>query len=506
MIFELKRDDHSPLYTQIAAQIRAMIGRGALRVGDRLPANRELAKTLGVNRNTVTTAYAELTAEGLLASHVGRGTFVCAQPAGRVPGAEGERAPASPMPWAALLADQKRDTWLRDMLNPRPEKEAISLAYGLPQAEIFPLDEFRRCVDRVLRKDGRALFQLGQSSGYAPLQQYLASQMSLSGIAAKPEEVLVTNGCQQSLDLIQQILVRPGDEVMIESPVYPGAISVFCGPGAKYTSVPVGPAGIDLDVLEDLLAQRRPKLVYTVPTFHNPTGVTMDLQARRRLIGLAAKYRVPIVEDDIYRELRYDGPSCPSLKALDEHGLVIYINSFSKVGFPGLRVGWVTAPRIVIDHLNAVKQRSDLHTSLLAQAAIYEFVRRGLLAKHLNRSRKVYAQQRDVMLAALARHFPDEVTWNKPAGGMAVWVRLPEALNANQVLLQAAERGVTFSPGDQFYACSPHSNMMRLCFTVARPAAIEEGVKRLGAIIRGRLAGLRRQSAVNQAPARRALV
>ena len=507
MIFELKRDSHLPLYAQITAQVRGMIGRGALRLGDRLPANRELARTLGVNRTTVATAYAELTAEGLISSHVGRGTFVTARP--EAAGAGREAAPASPMPWTALLADQPMDRWLSGMLDARQAREGretISFAYGLPHADLFPLDDFRHAVDRVLRREGRALLGQGMSGGYAPLQQYLASQMALAGIAVKPDEILITNGCQQSLDLVRQILVRPGDEVAIENPTYPGAISVFCRTGAKFVSVPVTARGLDLDVLEDLFARSRPKLVYHVPSFHNPTGVTLGLEARRRLIDLAVKYRVPILEDDIYSELQYDGPALPSLKALDEHGLVIYVNSFSKMGFPGLRVGWVTAPRIVIDHLNAAKQRSDLHTNLLAQAALYEFARRGLLLRHINRAKKAYAERRDVMLAALERHFPAEAEWNRPEGGMAIWVQLPEPLDAGQILLQAADQGIAFSPGEHFYCCAPQPDRLRLCFTTVGPAAIEEGVRRLGAVVKARLLSLRRARAVGRAVSGRALV
>src|SRR5206468_9931136 len=182
-------------------------------------------------------------------------------------------------------------------------------------------------------------------------------------------------------------------------------------------SVPIGDTGLDLDVLEDLLSQRSPKLLYTIPNFHNPTGVSMDLTARRRLIELAVKYRVPIIEDDIYGELRYGGPALPSLKALDQYGLVLYLNSFSKIAFPGLRVGWIAAPRIVIEHLTVLKRKSDLHTNQLAQAALYEFAKRGFLTKHLKRVRKAYAERRDTMFAALERDFPKEATWSKPTGG-----------------------------------------------------------------------------------------
>jgi 2-aminoadipate transaminase len=232
----------------------------------------------------------------------------------------------------------------------------------------------------------------------------------------------------------------------------------------------------------------------------------MDLAARRRLIELAARHSVPIVEDDIFREMRYDGPQLPSLKALDERGLVIYVNSFSKVGFPGLRVGWVAAPRVVIEHLNRAKERCDLHASLLAQAAIYEFSRHGLLAKHIKRIKKAYALRRDTMIEALGKHFPREAKWSKPEGGMAIWVSLPEPLVASQILLRAVEEGVIFSPGDHFYAGLPQQNMLRLSFTVASPSSIELAVKRLGAVIKGRMLALKKQRSAPGAEPLRALV
>ncbi len=506
MLLALQRDSHTPLYTQIVAEVRRMISSGVLRIGDRLPANRELARTLGVNRNTVTTAYAELAADGLITSRVGSGTYIRRKPEPAPTSRIGEQFPPAPMSWESLLSVQSRDNWLQEMSSYDARSDLIPLALALPSADLFPLDDFRRCVDQVLRRQGRVLLQLGTTSGYAPLQEYIASQLALSGVKVSPDEVLITNGCQQSLDLIRQILVEPGEEVALENPTYPGALSVFCGASSKYFSVSVGENGIDLNVLEDVLSQRRAKLIYVVPSFQNPTGVTMSSASRRRLIGIAARYRVPVVEDDIYGQLRYDGPEVPPLKALDEHGLVIYISSFSKVGFPGLRVGWIAAPRIVIDHLNRVKQRSDLHAGLLAQAAIHEFARRGLLAKHLKRVKKAYAQRRDAMLESLEKHLPDEARWNRPEGGMSVWVRLPDSLNSNQLLLQAVENGVTFISGDHFYASSPQQNMMRLSFTMAGPQAIEEAVKRLGSLMKSRLVKMKKQGAKARTDGLRALV
>jgi len=491
MLLALQRDSHTPLYSQIVTEVRRMITDGALKVGDRLPANRELAKSLGVNRNTVTTAYAELAADGLIASRVGSGTYVTRIPAPAT--RTNEHVPPSPMSWESLLSVQVRDNWLHEIGSHDGRGDVTPLALALPSADLFPLDDFRRCVDHVLRKHGRVLLQLGTTSGYPPLQEYIASQLALSGVQVSADEVLITNGCQQSLDLIRQILVAPSEEVALENPTYPGALSVFCGGNSKYFSVPVGENGIDLNVLDDVLSQRRAKLIYVVPSFQNPTGVTMPPEARRRLLSIAERYRVPIIEDDIYRDLRYDGPDAPPLKALDQHGLVIYISSFSKVGFPGLRVGWIAAPRIVIDHLNRAKQRCDLHASLLAQAAIHEFAKRGLLAKHIKRVKKSYAERRNAMLESLEKHFPDEARWNRPEGGMSVWVRLPESLNSKQLLLQAVELGVTFISGDHFYASSPQQNLMRLSFTMAGRQSIEDAVKRLGQLMKSRLLKIKKQ-------------
>lgn len=504
MVIALDRESRIPLYNQIVAQVREMIDRGALKIGDRLPANRELAKSLGVNRSTVTTAYDELAADGLITSRVGSGTFVSGLPVVRPSGAEVERRRPSPMPWSALLADQQRDEWMSGMTE--APQDTISLAYALPASDLFPLDDFRRSVVRVLRAEARSLLQLGSCHGYPFLHQYLVPHMARLGVVVEPHEILITDGCQQSLDLIRQILVRPGEEVVLENPTYPGAISVFCRQQSKYISVPVGNRGLDLEILEDVLAQRRPKLIYHVPSFHNPTGVTMDLPSRRRLIELAARYRVPIIEDDIYGELRYEGAVLPPLKALDEYGLVIYINSFSKVGFPGLRTGWIVAPRIVIDHLNTVKQRTDLHTSQLSQAVICDFARHGLLAKHINRCRRAYLERRNRMLLALERYFPGEAGWSHPEGGMAIWVKLPESLNASQILSQASEQGVTFTPGERFYSCSPQPNTMRLAYTMVNPSLIDEAIKRLGAIIRARMGCRTRQRDLDRQAAVQALV
>jgi DNA-binding transcriptional MocR family regulator len=508
MILRLDRDMHTPLYLQITQQVKALIVEGRLKIGDQLPPSRELATTLGVHRTTVNNAYAELEADGIINSHVGRGTFVAASPrtSQQVLELVRERPTFSPLFWNALFVGELEEDPLQSLLNFRTADNMISFAYALPSPELFPLDDIKRCVDRVLRRDGRRVLQMGESIGYLPLREYLVGKLAASGVRVKADEVLITNGCQQSLDLIRRVLVGQGETVVVENPTYPGVFSVFDTNDIKCTSVPVGSNGLDLNALEDVLSHRRAKLLYTAPTFHNPTGVTMDLAARRRLLDLALQYRVPIIEDDIYGELRYDGPALPSLKALDEQGVVIHLGSFSKMGFPGLRVGWIAAPRIVIDRLSVIKQACDLHTNLLAQAALCELSRHGLLAKHLKRVRRAYAERRDRMLDALDRHFPKEADWSRPEGGMSVWVTLPAMLDATHLLSLAKQEGISFSPGINFYLSAPQLNTMRLTFTMMEGPKIEEGVKRLGAIVKRQLHHMRAQPLAVEPAARTALV
>ncbi len=488
---QLQPESHIPLYIQLRDQLRALVHSGDLRPGDRIPASRELATQLGVHRTTVANAYAELESEGLIEGHVGRGTFI------RGTAAAPKITPPPPslggnggVRWESLFADERGEEGLSRLTQATPEHD-VSFVMARPAEEFFPVEELRNCCNAVLRREAAEILRLGPSDGYPPLKKALCELLRAEGIQVKDENLLITDGCQQALDLLCKAFLRPGDAVVLESPAYPGAIAIFAGARLRCLGVPVrteaqpgGQVGLDLAALEATLVQNRVKLLVLTPDFHNPTGTTLPVAARRRLLEIAARYQVPVVEDHIYARLRARGERVPSLKQLDRSNLVIQIDSFSKVAFPGLRVGWCVAPENVIERLRLVKQTTDLHTDQLSQATLAEFMRRGLLARHLGRMRKVYSSRLAALEAALSKHMPEEVRWTRPEGGMCLWVELPPGFDASELLIHVRERGVLFAPGRYFYFQNPQPNTLRLGFAGLDERRIARGVATLGELLR----------------------
>lgn len=484
MLLTLDSSLHKPLYLQIRDQIRERILGGGLKVGDRLEPSRELARRLGVHRTTVGNAYAELEAEGLIEGTVGRGTFVSTWAARLRQSETPARRVANDFLWDSFFVEEPRDDALGRLMASASEPGVISFAASHASTELIPLEVVRRATDLVLRRDGPALFEYGSSDGYPPLKKYLQARLGRDGIRAGLDEILVTNGCQQSLDLVRRSLVTVGDTVVCENPTYTGLWRIFDSPGVRLIGVPVRSDGMDLDFLEAVLEQNKVKLLLATPNFQNPTGRVMPLAARQRLLELAARFQVPVAEDDIYGELRYCGRELPPLKALENSNLVIYLNSFSKVGFPGLRVGWIVASRRVVERLRGAKQRADLHTNLLGQAVLEELGRTGWLHKLVRRTRKLYEQKLGVLRRAIGQHFPAEAVCQYPEGGMSVWVELPAGLDAAELLVKARDRGVIFAPSRYFYFQQPELNAFRLCFTSVTNEQIERGVALLGELLR----------------------
>jgi DNA-binding transcriptional MocR family regulator len=487
MLITLDASLNKPLYVQIREQVRDRILSGALPIGERLDPSRELAKQLGVHRTTVSNAYADLEAEGLIKGTVGRGTFVSTYAATLRRPATPRRRVASDFYWDSLFAPGQEDDSLGRLMASALDPSVISLAATHASSELSPMDLVRRATEAVLRREGARLLEYGSSGGYPPLKQYLQARLRRDGIVVDNDELLITNGCQQSLDLLRRILVGAGDAVACENPTYPGLWHAFDLPGVRLIGIPVGPEGMDLDYLEAVLEQNKLKLILANPNFQNPTGCSMPLAARKRLLELAARFQVPVAEDDIYGGLRYSGREEPPLKALDTAGLVVYLNSFSKVGFPGFRVGWIAASRRVIEHLRTAKQRADLHTNILGQAVLEEFCRRGWLDKLIRKTRKAYAQKLEVLRRAVEASFPPEVKVNYPEGGMAAWVELPTGLDAGELLLKARDRRVVFAPARFFYFQNPRHNALRLCFTTVSDDQLDKAVRILGELLRAEI-------------------
>jgi 2-aminoadipate transaminase len=485
----LQPESHIPLYVQLRDQIRALVHSGELRAGDRIPASRELAIHLGVHRTTVANAYAELEAEGLIQGHVGRGTFICGSPVKQFTPPPRANGNGGPMRWEALFADERAEEGL-SRLVPEIPHGAIAFTDARPSEEFFAVEDFRRCVNSVLRAEGRKLLRLGSTDGYEPLKRALIEMFQEEGMSVRNEQLLVTDGCQQAIDLICKAFLRPGDSVAIENPAYPGAISVLAGARVRTLAVPVeanakrnGYAGIDLDALETVLTQNRVKFLMITPDFHNPTGTSLPLAERKRLLEIASHYQIPIIEDAIYGRVRLRGSAVPPLKALDHSGTVIQIDSFSKIAFPGLRVGWCIGAESAIERLRLVKQATDLHTDQLAQAALAEFLRRGYLKRHNEKMKKVYRERLEAMEQALEKYMPEGCSWTRPDGGMSLWVTLPAGFDAAELLIHLRERGVLFVPGRYFYVQNPQPNTMRLGFASLDEKKILKGVQTLGELL-----------------------
>src|SRR6202047_2044351 len=482
----LQSESHIPLYVQLRDQLRALVHSGELRTGDRIPASRELAAQLGVHRTTVANAYAELESEGLIQGHVGRGTFICRVPVKQFSPPPRPNGNGGAMRWEALFADERGEEGLSRMMPVVPQG-AIGFTSARPSDELFPVTEFRRCCNAVLRTEGRRILQLGSTDGYEPLKRVIMNMLREQGLNVSSEQLLITDGCQQAIDLVCKAFLRPGDSVALENPAYPGAIAILAGARVRTLAVAVetdpartGHVGLDIDGLETVLMQNRVKFILVTPDFHNPTGTTLPVAERRRLLEVAARHQVPIVEDAIYARLRFRGSAVPTLKSLDRSGNVIQIDSFSKIAFPGLRVGWCIGADSAIERLRLVKQSTDLHTDQLAQATLAEFVRRGHLARHLVKMKKVYRSRLEALEHALVQHMPEETTWTRPEGGMTVWITLPPGFDAGELLIHIRERGVLFVPGRYFYTQQPQPNTLRLGFAGLDEKRIARGIQMLG--------------------------
>ena len=404
--------------------------------------------------------------------------------------------------WAsryALRTKNIKSSAIRELLKITQHPEVISFAGGLPAPDIFPTERFREACCRVLEQNAKVALQYGATEGYEPLREMIAYRTSRYGIEAKPENVLITSGSQQALDLIGKLLINPGDRILVEAPTYLGALQAFNVYGAEYVSVPSDDDGIRTELLEKPL-RSGPKFMYVLPNFQNPGGTTLSEGRRHELVLLADRFGIPIIEDDPYGQLRYEGEHLTPLVVLDRENLrrdngysignVLYLSTFSKTLAPGLRLGWIVAPPQVIAKLVQLKQGADLHTSTFAQIVAYEVARDGFLDEHVKVIRRVYRERRDVMLQALQEFFPPEVTWTHPKGGLFLWITLPQGMDCQKLFETALKENVAFVPGDCFYANDDPEGRrhLRLNFSYGQPEQIREGLRRLSVAVKRQLA------------------
>jgi GntR family transcriptional regulator/MocR family aminotransferase len=450
-----------------------------------------MAASLGISRLTVTEAYDELESLGYIYRVRGRGTFVCG-------GMERAFAPVVQGETQALpywQAELRSPGWtsaslkLDQLIDAASAPGAISFAQGGGDSALFPLADFRKALETTLRHTGKEALGYGDPAGYLPLRATIAQILAGQGIQARPERILVTSGAQQGLHLVCRLLLHPGDVAVSESPTHMGFSDLCRSLNVRQVEIPLDEQGMDVDRLEALLGEAHPRLIYTIPNFHNPTGTCMSAARRRKLVALAEQHEVPILEDDFVGDLRYRGTAQPALKALDRSGAVIYVGTFSKMLIPSLRIGYVVTGEgsggaALFDRLLDLKHTGDVTTSNLVQRALEEYITVGRYQACLRRARRIFGRRRDAMLQALERCMLPGVSWAAPQGGFFVWLRLPDGLTADELFPTVAKAGVLFAPGSLFFPSLLPGPYMRLNFARQPVDAIEEGIHRLGEVIK----------------------
>jgi 2-aminoadipate transaminase len=523
---QLDASAEMPLYRQLYEQMALAIRMGSFCFNDKLPPTRELAGQLGLNRTTVSAAYALLEENGLIRAEVGRGSYVSYQPE-----ENGKTNFVQMGSFVQKPAEPNTSEWLRARLEERkagqlsaesgsrsgsrsassdvtplsgvPTSSLVSFASSRPAEDHFPVESFQDvALDVIGGPEAANILQLGPPNGYTPLREFLLEQARRRGEAGPDDDVLITSGCQQALDLLQRTFGGTGSTIAVEDPVYHGLKNAFERGGARLAGVAIegpGASGLDVADLGRVLVRERPSLLLLTPNFQNPTGLTLDLEGRAAALRLTRDSGTLLVENDIYGDLRYRGEALPTIKQLEPEAGTLLLRSFSKVAFPGLRVGWIVGPRSILARLADTKQWCDLHSDQLSQAILLRFASSGRLEAHLERVRKAGAKRLEAVLDSCARHLPPGCTFTRPDGGMSLWLRVPEGIDTEELLPRAQREGVSYLPGRQFAISRPQSSSLRISFGGLAPEAIERGIAILGSVLKSERQ--RRDYRMDSAPA-----
>jgi DNA-binding transcriptional MocR family regulator len=468
----LNRDSEEPIYRQLIRQIQVQIDGGVLSAGMRLPASRDLAKQLGISRISVVNAYAELRSEGYLSAHAGRGTFVSRDKASLHTDNNHQRP---------IYQQTNTGQSIRDMMRLARKPGVINFSHGAPPKEFFPVRHMQDAINTVIDRDGANALSYEVPEGYLPLRVAVRDYVRALGIQCRFEDVLITGGAQQAIDLVLQALMSEGETLVTADPTYLGIMDIAHARRVRIHGIPIDENGIRIDALENYLHDHTPRLIYVMPSFQNPTGHVMPVHRRRQLIRLAEHHQIPVLEDEVYREFRFDGDHLPPLKALDESSVVIHANAFTKMLLPGMRIGYLIADGQHYDRLVRVKQAADISTSGLNQRTIHLLLERGILAKQLERNRLELRRRRDVALQATEDYFPKGTTWYIPQGGLYLWVELPSnGPTAPELFITGIQMDVAFAIGSMFYTGEGGSHAMRLNYGIHKPEDIREGFRRIG--------------------------
>lgn len=485
MRISIDKNISTPIYIQIKNELREMIYSHIFPKGFSLPSERKLAEELGVSRSTVIKAYEELKALGLLESHMGKGTRVTIENDSERLNNEKQPLPLSWYQFFDSSIAPANDHTIIDIINMIECKNTIYFSGGVADPELYPVEVIHKLQEKLWKKSGKDMLTSSSVEGYYPLRESISELMKLKHIAASPKEIMILSGSMQGIDFVARTFITPRDVVIVEEPTFMGAIQLFKLAGAKVIGVPMDEEGMIMEELEKVLKDNpNAKFIYTIPDFQNPTGRTMSLSRRKKLIELANRFDIVIIEDNPYGEVRFAGEKLPPVKHFDTEGRVIYLSTFSKIFAPGLRLGWICADKSFIDEYVPFKQNVDLHTDIFAQMITAKYMEMFNIEAHIEKIKEVYKHRRELMIKCIKEEFPENIKYTLPDGGLFIWVQLPQDVDASELFVKALENHVAFVPGQSFFPDGNYKNAFRLNYSNMPDERIIEGIKRLAKVLK----------------------